>query len=146
MKARPTSLRALSLVMLLCAVFDANAFYNPTVGRFASRDPLGDQAFFKAHTKEKTEKEKRQLFSESLTPPYRAFRNNAIGVFDVLGLSVYVIEIPSSVPGIMHQMVIGDDGNGGRYVIDYGPRGGCCNRITGPGLIGFTHDPGQERC
>lgn len=144
MKTRASSLHALSLAVLLCAILNADAFYNPTIGRFASRDPLGDQAFFTAHAKGKTDKEKRQLLGESLTPPYRAFRNNAIAVFDALGLSVYVIEIPSSVPGIMHQMVIGDDGNGGRYVIDFGPRGGCCNRITGPGLIGFTHDPGQS--
>lgn len=40
MKARLASLHALSLVVLFCAVFDASAFFNPTVGRFASRDPI----------------------------------------------------------------------------------------------------------
>ncbi len=29
--------------MLLCAVSDASAFYNPTVGRFASRDPIEEE-------------------------------------------------------------------------------------------------------
>lgn len=42
MKTRSFSIPALSLALLLCLVSTTRAFFDPTVGRFASRDPLNE--------------------------------------------------------------------------------------------------------
>ena len=66
MKAHSFSLHALSLIVLFCAVFDASAFYNPTVGRWASRDPIEERG------------------GQNV---YAAMRNDPIGRIDYLGLA-----------------------------------------------------------
>lgn len=46
MKKRPFSLHTLSLaLLLLCLASTSQAFFNPTVGRWASRDPIGEPGF-----------------------------------------------------------------------------------------------------
>lgn len=43
MKTRTFSLPTLSLALLLCLVPTVQAFFDPTVGRWASRDPIGEK-------------------------------------------------------------------------------------------------------
>ena len=41
------TLRGIVCAFLLTAVYSASAFYDPTIGRWASRDPIGEQGFEK---------------------------------------------------------------------------------------------------
>ena len=42
MKKRPSSPHALSLALLLCLVSTTQAFFDPNIGRWANRDPIGE--------------------------------------------------------------------------------------------------------
>jgi hypothetical protein len=61
-------------------------------------------------------------------------------------LDYYVLYIPAFL-GFPHQVVIGDDGSGGTYTIEYGPKNGGLNRIAGPGKYDYgryTYPPNQS--
>ncbi len=63
--------------------------YSSITGRFLSRDPLGDEAFFTFYTQGKTRFEQSQLQQEALKPLYSFVGNSPLGRVDPLGLSSY---------------------------------------------------------
>jgi hypothetical protein len=79
-------LLGLMLLWLLCAAQSAQAFYNPTTGRWLNRDPLGDAAFFVLHSQGKPRTERAQLRAEALKPLYAFIYNDPADRFDYLGL------------------------------------------------------------
>jgi hypothetical protein len=62
--------------------------YDPATGRRLSRDPLGDEAFFKAHFKHVSERMLQALRRKGLLLPYAFALNDAVGAVDVLGRQV----------------------------------------------------------
>ena len=61
-------------------------FYNPSTGRWLSRDPLGDVASLRRESKGKSYQVRRKFWKESLRPAYAYVRNNPIDLWDALGL------------------------------------------------------------
>ena len=93
-----------------------NRYYSPELNRWVNRDPIGE------------------LGGLNL---YGYVGNDPINFVDPLGLDYYVIYIPAY-SGFPHQVVVGDNGSGGSYVIEYGPASGGLNRIYGPGKYNYT--------
>jgi len=62
--------------------------YSPTLGRWPSRHPLGDGAFFALYVAGKSRKEQRQLYRESLEPLQVFVRNAAVNYTDAQGLRI----------------------------------------------------------
>jgi len=69
--------------------------------------------------------------------PYTFVGNNPIGNIDPFGLDYYVVYV-KAFSGYPHQAVVGDNGSGGSYEVDYGPATGGLNRIYGPGKYNET--------
>lgn len=77
----------LSLIVLgVMLGLEAQAFYNPSTGRWLSRDPLGDANFLRDHVKGKPETVVQKTVEESLMPPYLFVRNDSANGIDVFGL------------------------------------------------------------
>jgi RHS repeat-associated protein len=53
-------------------------YYNASTGRWLSRDPLGDRAFFKMHFAHASESKKQMLQRQALLPPYLFVLNDCI--------------------------------------------------------------------
>jgi len=81
-------LRVLFPALLLALVSTANAFYDPTTGRWLNRDPLGDEAFLMQQMQGKPFEEQVRLQEESFKNPYRFVDNDPVNKFDPLGLAV----------------------------------------------------------
>jgi RHS repeat-associated protein len=82
--------RVLFLAQLLALVSSANAFYDPTVGRWLNRDPLGDEAFLMEQMQGKPFEEQVRLREESFKNPYRFVDNDPTNKFDPVGLQAIV--------------------------------------------------------
>ena len=61
-------------------------YYSPTLGRWLSRDPLGDSAFLSQYSRGKSRQEKLRLLRRSVDPAYVYVWNSPIGRFDPFGL------------------------------------------------------------
>jgi RHS repeat-associated protein len=64
-------------------------FYSPVTGRWLSRDPIGDIAFFEQYSKKKVWVEIGKLWKESLKPAYVFVSNSPIILVDTNGLTEY---------------------------------------------------------
>ena len=64
-------------------------YYNPDTGRWLSRDPLGDEAFFKYHARGKSQEIIDDLKEESRKPAYVFLKNDGINKSDFLGLAYF---------------------------------------------------------
>jgi uncharacterized protein RhaS with RHS repeats len=107
---------ALGAFVFIVTTQVASAFYDPNLQRWINRDPIQESGGVNL---------------------YGYVGNNPISNTDPLGLDYYVIYIPAF-SGFSHQVVIGDNGHGGSYVIEYGPASGGLNRIYGPGRYNYT--------
>ncbi|MCL5096791.1 MAG: RHS repeat-associated core domain-containing protein [Candidatus Omnitrophica bacterium] len=99
-------------------------FYDPGTQRWVNRDPT------------------EELGGVNL---YAYVSNQPVDNVDPLGLDYYVIYV-TAFSGFPHQVVVGDNGMGGSYVLDYGPASGGINRIYGPGkynYIPYSFPPNQ---
>ncbi|MGO8931772.1 MAG: hypothetical protein ACLQU3_33370 [Limisphaerales bacterium] len=94
---------ALLLIAWLVLPQAAHCFYNPSTGRWISRDPLGDESFLKPHTLGDIATEQ-VLRQEALKPPFLFPQNNPISSIDPLGLcppgtcdkwQIYVVNVDS---------------------------------------------------
>ncbi len=63
-------------------------YYNPSTGRWNSRDPLGDRAFFKTHFAHVSQSKKQMLQRQALLPPYLFVLNDCNNKLDILGMWV----------------------------------------------------------
>jgi hypothetical protein len=63
-------------------------WYDPLTGRWPSRDPLGDEVFFRSYTENMSNWDYLSLKDESLKMPYSFVDNKPINHFDVLGLAM----------------------------------------------------------
>ena len=64
-------------------------YYSPDLGRWLSRDPIGEDAFFNNYILNQSSQEKLALYRQSLMPAYLFVGNNSIDNFDILGLAWY---------------------------------------------------------
>jgi len=71
--------KGIALLLLLTAVHSASAFYDPHVGRWVSRDPIGEPGF-------KLVSEQQSQLQTSTITPYVFVENNPIVFTDSLGL------------------------------------------------------------
>jgi len=62
---------------------------NPDTGRWLSRDPLGDAAFFLQYAKGKSKAEIMRLYEEAVGPAYLFVRNNPVNYFDPFALAYF---------------------------------------------------------
>ncbi len=81
-------------VIILSMVQSACGFYNPSTGRWLSRDPLGDEAFLQRYIAQNPNVDEK-LRQESLRPLYLFCRNNTVSYFDSTGLDADVTWNPS---------------------------------------------------
>jgi len=104
--------------------------YSPAMGRWLSRDPVGEKSFRALGS------QKRVRAAGNL---YVFVANDPDNGIDRLGLDYYIIQV-EGVCGVRHRKFIGDDGRGNSYEIDivpdvegtYDPR-----RICGIGKIQY---------
>ena len=80
MKTRRFSLSTICLAFLLCLASKTQAFFNPTVGKWASRDPILENGFARATGRELTVKRHLEI-------PYLFCANAPLNFVDELGLA-----------------------------------------------------------
>ena len=72
-------------------------YYNASTGRWLSRDPIGEEAFFWQYAQGRTAAERRQLRRQALRPLYGFLDNQTVNAIDNLGLrSVCVVTVRAS--------------------------------------------------
>lgn len=83
-----TRLRIPFLCALLClgSAIPGWTFYNPTTGRWLTRDPLADEAFLRQAKGGKPERHGDRLRQRTLQPLYLFVANSPIKLLDLLGL------------------------------------------------------------
>lgn len=76
----------LALLLGLLLARDGQAFYNPSTGRWLSRDPVGEPAFLQQIAIRVLPKSQVRVKLERHLPLYTFVRNDPVGRMDVLGL------------------------------------------------------------
>jgi len=61
-------------------------FYNPQIGRWIGKDPLGDYGFFSEYSRQMSRRARETLWAESLRNPYAFVHNEPLTQFDPVGL------------------------------------------------------------
>jgi RHS repeat-associated protein len=75
-------------------------YYHPDMGRWLSRDPMGDESFLRRLEEGRPRQEKRRLRSRSQQPAYLFVRNCPICTYDILGLDDPGCNLPDRInPG-----------------------------------------------
>jgi RHS repeat-associated protein len=122
-------------------VYYGYRYYNSSMGRWVSGDPLGDHAFRLSMSQRKTGIEIKQFYAESLKPRYFFVANNPESEIDAKGLNVYKVTLPSSVSGsiVNHREIVGDDGTNGCYVLEFYAKNHSGCRCFGAAIVA----PGQ---
>jgi hypothetical protein len=116
-------------------LYYGHRYYNPTGGRWLSRDPIGDQAFLYVFARP-ARAELRQFKKESLKPAYLFSGNNPENLIDNKGLNVYKVTLPSSASGsVDHREIVADDGTNGCYILEFYPKKGKGCRCFGAGIV-----------
>jgi len=87
-------------------------FYDPNLQRWLNRDPTHEEGGI-------------NLYEFALNSP--------MFWIDRDGRDIWLIELPGF---FKHQVIIGDNPDGGYWFTDFGPRGGAA--VTGPGVYGWT--------
>ena len=122
----------------------AHCFYNPTTGRWLSRDPLGDEAFLRSYSAGKDEMGQTLLRSASMKPSYVFALNQPVSAIDLLGLDRWEVNW-------IHSWVIVEEWDRkcckviGYKRIEFTPRGGWgaviligTGGFVGPGEVLIT--------
>lgn len=122
--------RQMLLTFVATLILAANAY----AGRWLSRDPITKGAGFV----QRDQSPQMEFISRNSPNLYAFVRADAINHVDPYGLDVYHVTVPSGVIVVDHHAIVGDDGKGGFYYIDFGPKNGCCGRIQGSGVYGST--------
>jgi len=65
--------------------------YSPPMGRWLSRDPIGDVAFLKLYVKTKRHESYQALYNQSMDHSYLFVKNASINKQDVIGLSIILL-------------------------------------------------------
>jgi hypothetical protein len=84
MKSKPTATVLMFVCVMSFAVHSAQAFYNPSTGRWLNRDPIGNEGFIRVLSTEIDDNELSTI--ESTKPPYLFVENLPILTWDVNGL------------------------------------------------------------
>jgi RHS repeat-associated protein len=99
-------------------------YYSPGLGRWLSRDPIGDEATLRSVVRGKSRAERVKLYRESLQPLYLFVHNEPITVTDILGLSCgRFIVTYAEVAGTGG---LGKSVHGQGYNVSYNGGGNCC--------------------
>ena len=93
-------------------------YYNPSTGRWLSRDPLAESSSLGQHRWGK-EKAAHAKAGDFLKPEYLFVSNDPAGNVDPKGLNVYKVTTSKLCSTPLHREIIGDDGNGGAYVLEF---------------------------
>jgi RHS repeat-associated protein len=131
-------------------VYYGYRYYNPSAGRWLSRDPLGDWSFLSSRARSKPFWEQISLLNESLLPSYAFVQNDGIDAFDLLGLDRWRIFAWREWDPI-HSYIVVQDWDAccknvvGYYRIEFGPRHWWA-AILGPGEVTITpwRNPGNQ--
>ncbi len=83
-------------------------FYSPSIGRWMSRDPIGEYAFLVAYSHGKTLPQRTYLRNESLKPLYPFVHNSPIQQVDPLGLTSLCDAFMPGMPGAKYAIGPGD--------------------------------------
>ncbi len=83
----PSQFSLLAIVAILFAAVQAQAYFDPHIGRWASRDPIGDLAFRQQIIQGKTKAERKLFEQQALGLGYVFVDNDGINHYDYLGLS-----------------------------------------------------------
>ena len=84
--------------------------YIPPLGRFASRDPLGDEAFFQRYVEKKGGWTRSSLEKEALKPVYAFVGNDPISNIDGTGLDRWIVDGGIHPYIVVKEMKLGDAG------------------------------------
>ncbi len=79
-------------------------YYAPELGRWLTRDPLGEASFLSRYAEGKSLREKRNLFLDALKPAYVFSRNDPVDRYDLLGLRILLETHPVAL-GIDHSKI-----------------------------------------
>jgi hypothetical protein len=85
MKTNQVIMLVLALLVVML-VQNAQAFYNPSTGRWLSRDPIGEENFFQSYVQKVSKAELEKWRLASLKPHYNFVHNNPANVVDTEGL------------------------------------------------------------
>lgn len=109
--------------------------YNPNLGRWLSRDPLGNLTFQETYLRSKSQSEKKEMLREALMPTYAFNQGDGINKVDKLGLESepHVKWAPPPCKPPLHtayiQVGVGYWGHAGPFV-DNGSFGGNSDNST----------------
>jgi uncharacterized protein RhaS with RHS repeats len=104
---------ALGAITFIATAEHASAFYDPSLGRWINRDPIGEAGGLNLYT---------------------FVQNRPVNAVDRNGLDIWIIIYPDFP---YHHGVIGDDGRGGYWYTDFGPTPGSW-AIYDDGYYGYT--------
>ena len=110
----------LAVAVISFTALNVHAYFDPSIGRWASRDPLGDASFFNSYSQGKDDNTVDQLQSTALQPVYSFVANNPIFQTDLLGLENAQITVTTAIrpkkwsmqAGVktIHNIVVSDHG------------------------------------
>lgn len=100
-------------------LYYGHRYYSASTGRWLSKDPLGDEAFFRSYSADKDEIAQMLLRVESLKPSYVFALNQPISAIDLLGLDRWEINW-------IHSWVVVE------------VRNKCCSKVIGYKRIEFS--------
>ncbi len=127
----------LIVTAVLFSMTSAKAFYDPSIGRWVNRDPLGEGRGSSA-------------MMENVIGPFELFNggnlyhfvyNDPVTQVDVWGLDVWVVQQNG---GFGHQWAVGDNGNGTYWDSDKMPGKGPLAPLNCPPQISFHPDSGFD--
>jgi hypothetical protein len=119
----------LPLAWLSLTVLPASAFYNPSTGKWPNRDPIEEKGGLNH---------------------YAFVKNEPTARIDRLGLDYYIVQ-RLGVCGVRHRVLIGDDGLGDSYQIEFfpdlAPDASLIHpgRLCGKGVVEFTPRTGTAK-
>lgn len=93
--------RVILLLLALLSVTlvqNAQALYNPSSGRWLSRDPIGDEAFFTSYAAGKITREQNWIRERTLDQAYIFNHNSPIGTYDIDGAIIPFPPLPGFPP------------------------------------------------
>ena len=115
------------------ASLNVHASYDPSTGRWFSRDPIGEVGFQTL----RLEKQTSASFLAGGPNRFLFVNNNAPNCFDPLGLDIWVIRDKSGL--IRHREAIGNNADGTYWSSDFGPTAtSLVGRLNCKGRINFT--------